>query len=186
MTDQNPEKLNFVNNTSTFCIAKGDTGATSHYWTENDKGILENIKKDKGHSVQLPDSTMISSTEQGELPLSNLLSTKATKTAILPKLKSANLISLGQLCDDGCTITLDQDTMKVTKNNTTILKGIRNQKDGLWDIPISKKTITKIAVFNRPYMVCCIKRTLQSRHLIGIMLTKNHLTKMSFPNIYNH
>ena len=33
--------------------------------------------------------------------------------------------------------------MKVTKNNTTILKGIRNQKDGLWDIPISKKTITK-------------------------------------------
>jgi hypothetical protein len=129
---------------------------------------------------------MISSTEQGELPLSNLLSTKATKTAILPKLKSANLISLGQLCDDGCTITLDQDTIQVTKNNTTILKGIRNQKDGLWDIPISKKTITKIAVFNRPYMVCCIKRTLQSRHLIGIMLTKNHLTKMSFPNIYNH
>ena len=88
MTDKNPEKLNLMSNTSSFCIAKGDTGATSHYWTDNDKEILHNIKKIKGPPVQLPDNTIISATEQGELHLSSLLSPKATKTSILPQLKA--------------------------------------------------------------------------------------------------
>ena len=149
MTDHKPEKLNFVSNiTTSYCVAKGDTGATGHYWTEKDKGILKNIKQTNGPSVQLPDSSMIPSTEQGNLPLSPHFSASATKTCVLPNLKSANLISLGQLCDDGCTIILNQDTMNVIKNNTTVLKGIRNRKDGLWDIPIPKSTITTN---------CCVK-----------------------------
>ena len=32
--------------------------------------------------------------------------------------------------------------MKAIKNNKVILKGYRNAKDGLWDIPIPKPTIT--------------------------------------------
>ena len=62
---------------------------------------------------------------------------------VLPKLKSSNLISIGQLCDDGCSILLDKAKMLAFKNNKLILKGFRNKSDGLWDIPIKKTTITK-------------------------------------------
>ena len=61
---------------------------------------------------------------------------------VLPKLTSANLISIGQLCDDGCSIILDKTNMVAIKNNTIILKGKRNKLDELWDIPIPKKKIT--------------------------------------------
>ena len=45
MTDSNPDKLNFMSNIKTpYIIAKGDTGATGHYWTEQDKTILKNTK----------------------------------------------------------------------------------------------------------------------------------------------
>ena len=63
MTDHKPEKLNFVSNiTTSYCVAKGDTGATGHYWTDKDKGTLKNIKQINGPSVQLPDSSMSPST----------------------------------------------------------------------------------------------------------------------------
>jgi hypothetical protein len=176
MTDKSPEKLNFTSaSTSPFCIAKGDTGATSHYWTERDKGILNNVKNFRGPSVQLPDSTMIPSTKQGELPISQLLSKKATQTSILPNLQSANLISLGQLCDDGCIIHLDKNDMKVIKNNTTVLRGLRNHSDGLWDIPIYKSTITPN---------CCIQPIKQGM-LCATQISKP-ITKCIFKPRTNH
>ena len=67
MTDESLNKSNFMSNNNTvYCVAKEDSGATSHYWTEKNEGILKNVKKIKGPSVQLTDSTMIPSTEQGD------------------------------------------------------------------------------------------------------------------------
>ena len=40
------------------------------------------------------------------------------------------------MCDDGCVITLDKDHAKVYKNNTLLLQGMRNPRDGLWDMNI--------------------------------------------------
>ena len=55
---------------------------------------------------------------------------------ILPGLHSANLISLGQLCDDGCYVLLSAESLCAIKNNKVILQGYRNPNDGLWDIPL--------------------------------------------------
>ena len=143
MKVKKPEKLNTINHISTdFCVAKGDTGATSHYWKQTDRHILKNIKKVNGPSVQLPNNTVISATEQGDLPLPREFSDNARKATILPDLKSANLISLGQLCDDNCTILLNKQQMIAVKNNKIILEGVRNRHDGLWDIPVPKHNIT--------------------------------------------
>ena len=56
------------------------------------------------------------------------------------------LILPGQLCDDNCTVVLTKQNLIAAKNNDIdinvvdhdiIIKGTRNQKDGLYDIPIS-------------------------------------------------
>ena len=55
---------------------------------------------------------------------------------ILLGLHSVNLISLGQLCDNGCYVLLSSFSLYAIKDYKVILKGYRNPSDGLWDIPI--------------------------------------------------
>ena len=43
---------------------------------------------------------------------------------------------MGQLCDNDCEITLTKKDLLAKKNDQIILKGYRNNTDGLWDIPI--------------------------------------------------
>ena len=47
-----------------------------------------------------------------------------------------SLLSLGQLCDDGCMAVLNKQNIAIYKNNIKILQGHRNLVDGLWDIKI--------------------------------------------------
>ena len=58
---------------------------------------------------------------------------------ILPALKSTSLVSLGQLCDDGCKITLDENTLLATKNDIPVLRGYCNHGDSLWGISIPRE-----------------------------------------------
>ena len=76
----------------------------------------------------------IHTTHSGFLPYNNL-STKAKKPNILPKLQSASLMSLGQLCDDDCQVNLKKK-FHVIKDKKEIMKEYRNSTNGLWDIPI--------------------------------------------------
>jgi hypothetical protein len=91
----------------------------------------------------LPNKQKIQVTSQGILPLSPLLSTRATKAMILPGLKSASLISIRQLYDDNCAVLLNKTKLIAVKNKQIILQGSRNFTDGLWDIPVFKQSITK-------------------------------------------
>ena len=72
----------------------------------------------------------------------NNFSTKATKTTILLKLKCANFISLGQLCDNRCTIILNKEQILALNTKSIVLIGLRNKIDGRWDIPIPKQIIS--------------------------------------------
>ena len=182
MTEYHPDKFIDKDTTTTYCVAKGDTGASHHYWTNNNKSILKNLTKMKGISVQLPNSEIITSTEKGELPLSSLLSPQAKNAIVLPKLTSANLISLGQLCDDGCSIVLDKNKMIAVKDNTIVLKGKRNKKDGLWDIPITKTSITTN---------CCAPTKTHAglysdRSVISATTRKNNQHKVTKGNLPQH
>jgi hypothetical protein len=64
----------------------------------------------------------------------------ATHAHILPDLQTHSLISLGQLCDSGCTATIDQETIDIFYQNEIILKGLRSPETTLWHIecPIDK------------------------------------------------
>ena len=76
-------------------IAKGDSGATRHYWRVEDANYLRKINTNNNTTVMLPNSKEISSTAQGQLPLSNQLSQNAKDSIVLPDLKSSSFIALG-------------------------------------------------------------------------------------------
>ena len=71
----------------------------------------------------LPNKEKIQVTSQGILPLLSLLSTRATKAMILPGLKSASLISIGQSYDDDCDVLLNKSKLIAVKNKEIILQG---------------------------------------------------------------
>ena len=100
-----------------------------------DKHILKNLFKTIGPTVFLPNNQSITSTETGNLPIPSL-STTSTTTHVLPGLQNSSLLSLGQLCDDGCIVHLTKSTIHVFKNETLVLSGLRNPTDGLWDVPL--------------------------------------------------
>ena len=137
-----PTCSSIKNNTVTI-IAKGDSAATKNYWREEDINVLSDITHFSGPAVMIPNGESIQATKQGILPLSPFLSLAAKQTSILPQLKSSSLISLGQLADDGCTIVLDYKKLTAIKERRIVLEGIRNTKDGLWDIPVHKHLITQ-------------------------------------------
>ena len=82
----------------------------------------------------MPDGNNIASTHQGILPWVTPLNMKAH---VLPAL-SQSLISIGKLCDVGCTATFDAKRVTITHHDKTILQGQRNQH-GLWTIPSQKQ-----------------------------------------------
>ena len=105
--------------------------------------VLTDLRKEHGTPVTLPNQSTINDNVVGLLPLPDEISTAGRKTHVLSGLKSANLISLGQLADDGCKIHLDDKTLLVDKKGKTILTGVRNAEDGLYDIPIYKSTLQR-------------------------------------------
>ena len=112
-------------------IAKADSGASHNYWREEDAHCLTNVQPTKPCDIILPNAAVIRPSKCRQIPLLSTLSSTAKDAVIVPKLKSSSLISLGQLCNDGCKIELDRKHILVKKNNENILEGFRNYEDGL-------------------------------------------------------
>ena len=51
-------------------------------------------------------------------------------------MKTDSLISLGVLCDYGCTLTLDKHELPVKNNGQEIIKGTSTKKTGMWEVPL--------------------------------------------------
>ena len=107
---------------ATSIIAKGDSAASNHYFALRDAAVLDEVRQDQvGTSVMLPDASSLTSVASAHLPLSKDLTPKATKTALFDNLQSS-LISLGQLCDDNCTVVLNKRNLFAIKNNNVVYR----------------------------------------------------------------
>jgi len=155
-------------------LAKGDSGATSHYIRiEDTERCLDNIRPYQGSSVMLPDAGTITPTLKGQLRLSKELSSQALRATALPALKSSSLISLGQLCDDDCTVILNKKKLLAVKNDKIILEGHRNYLDGLWDIPIQKTRLQQDNYINPAHHgLQYDKKSTISNHIFTIEIKK--------------
>ena len=61
---------------------------------------------------------------------------------VLPDLKSASLLSIGQFCDNGCSAYFNKNKVYIIHNNTTILEGHRKTSNSMWVIPVPIKSST--------------------------------------------
>jgi hypothetical protein len=66
----------------------------------------------------------------------------AGKAHIFPSLTSGSLLSIGQLCDFGCTVNFTNTDMTVyNKEKTKILIGHRDESTGMWRVPLPIPTV---------------------------------------------
>jgi hypothetical protein len=64
---------------------------------------------------------------------------QARQAHILPGLVHNSLISVGKLCDNGCSVTFTQDQVKVSKNQKCIMYGSRDPKSRSWRVDLKKR-----------------------------------------------
>jgi hypothetical protein len=119
--------------TSTTAIA--NTGSTHHFCTI-DARVINKRRTSNPINIRNPNGSIMRSTHEAELDLPHLPPT-ARHVHIVPELQSLSLISMGQLCDSGCSITFDADTVRVTYDNVIVLSGTRTTKTKLWHLDLS-------------------------------------------------
>jgi len=132
--------------------AIADTGCTGHYINEKTPQTPVHVPTHSLPTVKLPDGSTISATHAAELPLPNVLSKQATLAYSFPTMSNP-LISIGQLCDDGCTAIFTASKCYVVKENAldtssleslSILQGDRNCATNLWYFNLNSSSIPKI------------------------------------------
>jgi hypothetical protein len=88
----------------------------------------------------------IQSTHTANLQLGNL-PPKATHTDMFPALNETNLLSIGQLCDAGCTCTFTKHNTTIKCNNNTSIKGTcTTTEPKLWQINLTPHQVTIYAI----------------------------------------
>ena len=99
---------------STPDIMKADSGATITYLKSEHKKYLHNVEPLlHGPHAILPNNTSIQASASGNLQLHSKLKHSAL---IFPELHSESLLSIGQVCDDGCIALFDDKVLKIYRN----------------------------------------------------------------------
>ena len=83
-------------------------------------------------SVKMPDGRMATSTHTCKLLLPADIPPLARKAHIFPDFPGASLVSVGTLCDEGCTAHFDATSIIVLLRGRVVLSGTRTAATGLW------------------------------------------------------
>jgi hypothetical protein len=107
-----------------------DSGTTGHYLLlaapcHNKQPATRPLQ------VKLPNVHTIDSTHTCELNLPGLLPLQARKAHLFPALTGHSLLSVGELCDQGCDVTLATDSVVVIHNKRILLTGGHRDTNGL-------------------------------------------------------
>jgi hypothetical protein len=86
----------------------------------------------------MPNGTTIQSSHTCDLLLTDI-PPQARKAHILPGLVHNSLISVGQLCDNRCSVTFTQEQVTVSKNGKCVMHGIRDPRSRLWRVELKQR-----------------------------------------------
>eukprot|EP00804_Cyclotella_cryptica_P013525 CCRYP_017242-RA/>CCRYP_017242-RA protein AED:0.41 eAED:0.41 QI:0/0/0/1/0/0/5/0/589 len=130
---------NTINITFGTTEAIADSGATAHFLLPN---VLINNKHKADHplSITLPDGEVIQSTHVGNLNLPGL-SESATLAHVVPGLAHSSLLSIKQLCDNGCHVIFTKNDCKVYRKAELMLVRKCHPATGLWVVPTNDSSI---------------------------------------------
>lgn len=91
-------------------VAKLDSRATGNYTRLKDAHILKHRSKIKnGPAVNLPDSSITTSSEDDFLPISSKLLDRAIHAYTFSGITNSTLIFVGKLCNDDCEVLFTKD-----------------------------------------------------------------------------
>jgi hypothetical protein len=93
-------------------------------------------------NVNMPNGTMIQSSHTCKLLLTDL-PPQERQAHILPGLGHNSLISVGKLCDNGCSVTFTQEQVTVSRNGKCVMYGSRDPKSRLWQVDLKKRFETQ-------------------------------------------
>jgi hypothetical protein len=113
---------------------------------------LNKIKSQNPLTVRLPNGATMESTHTSALKIPEL--NKAASIAhILPGMANHSLLSVGQLCNKGYTVTFRNESVTICNlQELQILRGARDLDTGLWRINLCKEHIKpQLAVANNIY-----------------------------------
>jgi hypothetical protein len=116
-----------------------DTGASGHYIRPHNPHNTDSTTK-LPTIVGLPNGMCLQSTTTNCTLALPQLPEAALDAHILPGLTHSSLISIGKLCNAGCTAIFNAQTVTINKNNTTLLHGNCEFRTGLWQFPLTNPT----------------------------------------------
>jgi hypothetical protein len=90
----------------------------------------------------MPNGATFQSSHTRDLLLA-ALPPQSRKAHILPGLVHRSLISVGQLCDNGCNIAFTQEQVTVSKNRKCVMYGSQDPRSRLWRADLKQKFETK-------------------------------------------
>lgn len=120
-----------------------DTGATTHcfeatglrqQYIHTNVAVTDVKATTSGIQVVLPNSDIMQATHTGQLDIPGITK-EARTTHIFANLASGSLLSIGQLCDAGCTATFTDEKLYIYKDGKIILQGERSSDTNkLWTL----------------------------------------------------
>jgi hypothetical protein len=126
--------LKFTPSTPSKSTALLDSGCTAHFLFTNAK-YINKVVAETPLEVRLPNGATIAPTHTATFNMPSLPHA-AIQAHILPGLAQHSLLSVGQMCDSGCTVTFTATKVTVTNGGSKILTGQRDTESGLWCAPL--------------------------------------------------
>jgi hypothetical protein len=88
--------------------------------------------------VRLPNGATVESSHTADLDIPGV-NTAASKSHLFPGMAHHSLLSVGQLYDEGYTVTFQQNTVTIcNSDNSKLLSGPRDDTTGLWRINLKQ------------------------------------------------
>jgi hypothetical protein len=114
-----------------------DSGCTCHFLLVN-APCLNKVKSQNPLTVRLPNGATMESSHTAALDIPEL--NKAASIAhVFPGMANHSLLSVGQLCNEGYTVTFRNASVTICNyQELQILKGARDLDTGLWRINLRK------------------------------------------------
>jgi hypothetical protein len=109
-----------------------DSGSTAHYCTtelpvQHKRECKEDIR------IKAANGSIMRATHIAELNYPNLPE-RARRVYVVPELAGRTLISVGQLCDAGCTVQFEAEKCRIQYKGETVLYGTRSNGNTLWQL----------------------------------------------------
>jgi hypothetical protein len=100
---------------------------------------LNKVKSQNPLTVQLPNSATMDSSHTSALEIPEL-NKAASKAHVFPGMKNHSLLSVGQLCNKGYTVTFKNASVTICDSQELqILRSVRDLNTGIWRINLRKE-----------------------------------------------